>query len=83
MFGSFDKIGRQYGWQPQLPKGEITYSEITKYDYNLMRHVWEPYLEPDVLCSSIVYARHSLEMQKVTKNGIQEAWTEADLGRKG
>ena len=82
MSGSLDKIGREYGLQPQLLKSETIHSEITKHNSNELRHVWEPYLKSDVLCLGIVYARHALEMQNMTEIGIKEALTEASLGWK-
>ena len=62
--GSLDKFGREWGLQPELLKGEINNSEITKYIYNVLRHILEPYLESDVLDIAFVSVRHSMEMQK-------------------
>ena len=47
-----------------------------------MRHIWEPYLQTDVFSLAVIYARHALQVQKMTKSGIKEALTEASLGRK-
>ena len=80
--GSLEKIGREYGLQPELLKGEIGHSEITKYSYNEMRKVWEPYIKSDVYCLAGVYDRHTLEMQKMTERGIIEFLTETSLGWK-
>ena len=43
--GSLDKIGREYGLQPELLKVEINHSEITKQNYKELSDVWEPYLK--------------------------------------
>ena len=47
--GSLDKNGRNYGLQPEIPRGEISHSEITKYSYDKLRHVWELYFKSDLL----------------------------------
>ena len=80
--GSLDKIGREYGLQPELSKGEINHSEITKHNYNELRDVWEPYLKSDVLCLAFVYARHAMVMQKMTRRGIKESLRETSVGWK-
>ena len=80
--GFLDKIGGEYGLQPQLLKGETNHSEITKHNYNDLRDVWKPYITSDLLCLGLVYARHAMEMQKLTEIGIKESLTEADLGWK-
>ena len=69
--------------QPELLKGEISHSEITKYIYDKLKHIWKPYLKSDVLCLGVVNARLALEMQKMTSLGIKECLTEAILGWKG
>ena len=61
--GSLEKIGREYGLQPELLKGEIEHSVINKNNFAKLRHIWEPYLISDVLCLAFIYARHSMEMQ--------------------
>ena len=81
--GSLDKVGREWGLQPELLKGEINNSEITKYIYNVLRHILELYLESDVLDIAFVSVRHSMEMQKKTKKAIKKFLTEASLGWKG
>ena len=40
--GSLEKIGREYGLQPELLKGEIEHSIITKTSFADLRHIWEP-----------------------------------------
>ena len=70
---SLKRIGREYGWQPEFSNGEISHSENTKYEYNELRHIWEPYLQSDVLYLAIVFARQTLEMQKMTKQRVKES----------
>ena len=64
--GSLNKIGKEYGLQPELLKGEIEHSVINKNNFVELRHIWEPYLISDVLCLAFIYARHSMEMQKMS-----------------
>ena len=80
--GSLNKIGKEYGLQPELLKGEIEHSVINKNNFVELRHIWEPYLISDVLCLAFIYARHSMEMQKLTGFGIKHCLTEASLGWK-
>ena len=80
--GSSEKIGREYGLQPELLKGEIEHSVIDKNNFTELRHIWEPYLKLDVLCLALIYARHSMEMQKMSGFGIKDCLTEASLGWK-
>ena len=80
--GSLEKIGREYGLQPELLKGEIEHSVINKSNFTELRHIWEPYLKLDVLCLAFIYARHSMEMQKMSGFGIKDSLTEASLGWK-
>ena len=80
--GSLEKIGKEYGLQPELLKGEIDHCVINKYNFVQLRHIWEPYLISDVLCLTYIYARHSMEMQKKTGFGIKDCLTEASLGWK-
>ena len=80
--GSVEKIGKEYGLQPELLKGEIEHSIINKKFFAELRHIWEPYLISDVLCLAFIYARHSMEMQKMSGFGIKECLTEANLGWK-
>ena len=80
--GSLEKIGREYGLQPELLKGEIEHSVINKNNFAELRHIWEPYLISDVLCLAFIYARHSMEMQKKSGFGIKDCLTEASLGWK-
>ena len=79
--GSLDRI-REYNLQSELLKGEINHSEITKHIYSELIDVWEPYLKSDVLCLAFDYARHAMEMPKLTKIGIKESLTKASLGWK-
>ena len=80
--GSLEKIGREYNLQPELLKGEMDHSIINKNNFAELRHIWEPYLISDVLCLAFIYARHSMEMQKMTGFGIKDCLTEASLGWK-
>ena len=80
--GSLNKIGKEYGLQPELLKGEIEHSIINKNNFVELRHVWEPYLISDVLCVAFIYAKHSMEMQQMTGFGIKDCLTEASLGWK-
>ena len=80
--GSLEKIGREYNLQPELLKGEIEHSIINKNNFAELRHIWEPYLISDVLCFAFIYARHSMEMQKMSGFGIKDCLTEASLGWK-
>ena len=80
--GSLEKIGREYNLQPELLKGEIEHSVINKNNFTKLRHIWEPYLISDVLCLAYIYARHSMEMQKMSGFGIKDCLTEASLGWK-
>ena len=79
--GSLEKIGREYGLQPELLKRKIEDSVVSKTNFAELRHIWEPYLKLDVL--AYIYARHSLEMQKMNGFGIKDCITEAILGWKG
>ena len=80
--GSLEKIGREYNLQPELLKGEMNHSVINKNNFVELRHIWEPYLISDVLCLAFIYARHSMEMQKMSGFGIKDCLTEASLGWK-
>ena len=77
-----NKIGKEYGLQPELLKGEIEHSIINKNNFVELRHIWGPYLISDVLCLAFIYARQSMEMQKMTGFGIKNCLTEASLGWK-
>ena len=80
--GSSEKIGREYGLQPKLIKGEVDHSVINKKNFAELRHIWEPYLKLDVLCLAFIYARHSMEMQKMSGFGNKDCLTEASLAWK-
>ena len=80
--GSLEKIGKEYGLQPELLKGEIERSDNIKNIFAELKHIWEPYLKLDVLCLAYIYARHSMEMQKMSGFGIKDCLTEASLGWK-
>ena len=80
--GSLEKIGREYGLQPELLKGEIEHSGIKKSKFADLRHIQEPYLKSDVLCLGFTYARYSMEMQNMSEFGIKDCLTEASLGWK-
>ena len=45
-------------------------SELTKYKYNDLGFFWEPYVES----KAVRYAKHALEMQKLTENGTKRFW---------
>ena len=77
-----EKIGREYGLQPELLKGEIERSVIIKSNFAELRHIWKPYLKLDVLCLAFIYARHSMKRQKMSGFGIKDCLTEASLGWK-
>ena len=80
--GSLENIGKEYGLQPELLEGEIEHSGIKKNSFVALKHIWEPYLKLDVLCLAFIYARHSMEMQKMPGFGIKDCLTEASLGWK-
>ena len=80
IFVCIDKIRRENGLQRELPIGEINHSDINKYNYIELKHIWEPYLKSDVLGLAFVYARHAMEMQKLTKIRIKGSLTEASRG---
>ena len=79
---SLEKLGREYGLQPEILKGEIEHSVINKNSFADLRHIWEPYLKLDLLCLAFIYARQSMEMQKMSGFGIKGCLTEASLGWK-
>ena len=78
--GSLEKISREYGLQPEHLKGENEHSFNIIRNFAELRHIWEPYLKLDVLCLALIYARHSVEMQKMSGFGIKDCLTEASLG---
>ena len=80
--GSLEKVGREYGLQPELLKGEIEHSGIKRSNFAELRHIWEPYFKLDVLCLAFIYARHSMEMQNLSGFGIEDCLTQASLGWK-
>ena len=45
---SFEKIGRAYGFQPELLSGEIQHFIINKSNFADLRHIRDPYLKLDV-----------------------------------
>ena len=77
--GSLEKIGREYKLQPELLKGKIEHSVVNKINFPELGHIWEPYLKLDVLCLAFIYARQSMEMQKMSGFGIKDCSTEASL----
>ena len=79
---SLEKIGKEYGLQSEILKGEIEHSVIVKNNFVELRHFWESYLISDVLCLAFIYARHSMEKQKMSGFGIKDCLTEASLGWK-
>ena len=76
---SVEKIGREYGLQPELLKGEIEHSFINKTNFSELRLIWEPFLKLDVLCLAFIYARHSMKTQKLSCFVIEDCLTEASL----
>ena len=80
--GSSEKIGKDYGLQLELLEAEIEHSVIYKNNFNALKHIWEPYLKLDVLCLAFIYARHSMEMPKMSSFGIKDCLAEASLGWK-
>ena len=79
---SLEKIGREYGLQPEILNGEIEHSVNNKSNFADLRHIWEPYLKLDVLCLAFKYARHPMEMQSRSSFGIKDCLTTASLGWK-
>ena len=77
-----EKIGREYGLQPELLTGEIEHSVNNKSNFADLRLFWEPYFKLDVLCLAFINARHSLEMKKMNGFGIKDCLTESNLGWK-
>ena len=67
--GSSEKIGEDFGLQPELLTGEIEHSVINKSNSADLRPIWEPYPGLDELCSAFIYARHSMKMQKLSGFG--------------
>ena len=82
MKGSLEKIGKEYGLQQELLKGEIEHSVINKNFSADLKYIWEPYLKLYLLCLAFIYARHSMEMQKMSGFGIKDCLTGASLGWK-
>ena len=80
--GSLEKLGGEYNLQAELLKGEIEHSIIKKNNFAELRHICEPFLISDVLCLAFIYARHSMERQKMSGFGIKDCLTEASLGWK-
>ena len=79
---SVEKNGKEYGLQPELLKGEIEHSVFNRNNFADSRHIWELYLKLGVLCLAFIYARHSIEMQKMSGFVIKDCLTEASLGWK-
>ena len=79
---SLEKIGREYGLQPELLKGEFEHPVIIKSNFAYLGHIWEPYLNLDVLCSAFINARHSREVHKVSGFGFRDCLTKASLQMK-
>ena len=78
--GSLADIGREYGVQPQLLKSEMDHNKITMDNYRSLEHEWIPYLELDCLSLAFVYARHVMEMKKISNISVKQCLTEAALG---
>ena len=77
---SLEKIGRENGLQPELLREEVEQSVNNKTNFTELRHIWEPNLKLDVLCLAFIYARHSIEMRKMSGCGIKDCLSEASLG---
>ena len=82
MKNSPEKIGRRYGFQPQIPKEEIEHSVNFKGNFANLKHIWERYLKLHVLCLVFIYTRISLKKQNMSSFGIEDCLTEANLGWK-
>ena len=80
--GSLEKIGREYGLQLELLEAEIEHSVFNLSNFAELRHNWEPYPKLHVLCLAFIYARHSMEIQKMSGFGIKDCLTEDSLGWK-
>ena len=68
--------------QTEFLQEEIEHSVNNKSNFAELGHIWEPYLKLHVLCLAFIYARHSMEMQKMTGFGIKDCLTGASLGWK-
>ena len=79
---SLGKVSREYGLQHAFLKGEIEHSVINKSKFTHLGHVWELYPKLDVLRLVFIYARHSVEMQKMSGFGIKDCLRDAGLGWK-
>ena len=62
---SLEKTGREYGLQTEIFKEEIEHSTNNKSNSADLRHLGA-YFKVDVLCLAFIYARHSMEMQKMS-----------------
>ena len=78
--GSLAVIGREYSVQPQLLKSEMDQTKITMDNYMSLEHEWISYLELDCLSLAFVYARHVMEMKKISNVSVKQCLTEAALG---
>ena len=78
--GSLSEIGKEYRVQPQLLKSEMDHTKVTMDNYEELENIWVPYLELDCLSLALVYARHSMEMKKISGVSVKECLTEAALG---
>ena len=78
--GSLADIGKEYGVQPQFLKSEMDHGKITMDNYKNLENEWIPYLELDCLSLAFVYARHVMEMKKITRVSVKQCLTEAALG---
>ena len=80
--GSLEKIGGEYGLQPELLKREIDHSVFDKSIFADLKNIWEPYHKLDVFYLAFICNRYSIEMQKMTGFGNKDCLTEASLGWK-
>ena len=61
---------------------KIEHLIFNKRNFADLRHIWEPYLKLNVLRLTSIYARHSMEMKRMSRYGIKDCLTEASLGWK-
>ena len=77
---SSEKIGKEYSLESEHLKGEIEHSVKNKCTCAGLSLIWDPYLCLDMFCLAFIYARHSMEMQKLSGFGIKDCLTEASIG---
>ena len=84
--GSLEKVGIEYGLQPEVFKGKIEHSVNNESNFAVLRHIWQPYLKIDVLCLAFKYAKWKnsfyMERQNMSGFSIKDCLAEASLGWK-